>query len=82
MEFLRKKMEREVQEGDEITVHTGNFIYTGVFHGWIGDKILYLEPSKISIITGQSQASSGVVTLNQEYTNCLINVGSISSILF
>jgi hypothetical protein len=82
MEYLRKKIERELKEGDELTVHTDSFIYTGVFHGWIGDRTIYLEPSKISIITGQSQASSGVVTLNQEYRNCLINVENIAAILY
>lgn len=82
MEYLRKKIERELKEGDELTIHTDSFINTGVFHGWIGDKTVYLEPSKISIITGQSQANSGVVTLSQEFSNCLINVENISAILY
>lgn len=82
MEYLRKKIERDLKEGDEVTIHTETFIYTGIFHGWIGDRTIFVKPSKISIITGQSQTNSGVVNLNKEYQTCLVNVDNVTAILY
>ena len=45
MEYLREKIERELKEGDELTIHTNSFIYTGS-SGWVEDHTVYLEPSR------------------------------------